>query len=258
MDETIGIVLDIHRCALNDGPGIRTAVFLKGCPLQCQWCHNPESQRLALETDAAGRTYGRTASVAGIMDIVRQDQRFYAASGGGLTLSGGEPLSQPDFALALLEAAKSEGIHTCLDTCGHVPHSLLEKTLPLTDVYHFDYKATGAGLHRRFTGVSGERIRENLDFLLARNAHIILRCPMIPGANDTPGHFRAIAALAQAHEMLTVDILPYHRMGLDKAERLGTATRGFQEPDTTRIDQWRAALIAAGCPQERFQIHIQL
>lgn len=254
MGEPSGIVFDIQRCALNDGPGIRTVVFLKGCPLRCQWCHNPESQQLAPETDAAGKTYGRTVSVDEVMGIVRQDKPYYNTSGGGLTLSGGEPLAQPDFALALLKAAKAEGIHTCLDTCGHVSQSLLEQTLPLTDVYHFDYKATGEKLHRELTGVGGERIRENLEFLIDRKARIILRCPMVPEINDTPEHLQAIAAFATSYESLTIEILPYHHMGRDKAERLGDHSPAFQEPDSQQINQWRTALVKSGCPEERFQM----
>lgn len=230
-------------------------MFLKGCPLRCQWCHNPESQRFGPETDACGKTYGRSATVGEVMGVVRQDKSFYAASGGGLTLSGGEPLAQPDFALALLAAARSEGIHTCLDTSGHVPQSLLEKTLPLTDVYHFDYKATGEEPHRRLTGVGGGRIRENLDFLFTRDARVILRCPFVPGANDTSEHLQTIAGLARRHAALSVEILPYHRMGLDKAERLGARAADFQEPDASRIEHWRSALLEAGCPPERFHIH---
>jgi len=174
---------------------------------------------------------------------------------GGITLSGGEPLVQPEFSLALLAAAREAGIHTCLDTSGHAPDEIFRQTLPLTDVYHFDYKATGSALHRELTGVDGSLIRRNLEALLANCATVILRCPIIPTANDQPEHFEAIAALAQNHPQLRVEILPYHAMGTDKATRLQVPCPPFPKVEAQHIENWRSALEAAGCPPEQLYFH---
>lgn len=249
-----GVLLDIHRCSLNDGPGIRTTVFLKGCPLRCLWCHNPESQKLKPEIDTEGKTWGKEATVDDIMDVVRQDIAYYESSGGGVTLSGGEPLAQPDFSLALLTAAKSEGIHTCLDTSGQASQSVLEATMPLTDVYHFDFKATGTERHMQLTGTDGQRIRENLEMLLDRGAKVILRCPMVPRVNDQPEHLQSIAALGAEHPDLKIEILPYHNLGSGKAERFCLPKHSFQAPTQTQIDHWTTQLEHYGCPTHQLTI----
>jgi pyruvate formate lyase activating enzyme len=163
-------VFDIQRGALHDGPGIRTTVFLKGCPLRCAWCHNPESQAFAPETGRSGKTYGRRLSVDEVMAVVRRDARFYAASGGGLTVSGGEPTAQYVFCAALLAAARAEGFHTCLDTCGALDWPRLDALRPHVDVFLFDYKATAPDRHRALTGVPPELPHANLRRLLAAGA----------------------------------------------------------------------------------------
>ncbi len=240
-----GLVLDVHRASLNDGPGLRTTVFLKGCPLRCAWCHNPESRstRPQLGFDAARctacrscesacrqhvhsfpsptagndarlhridwaaciaagdcvtdcpsnalRLYGSERTVAEIMAEVRADRTYYEVSGGGLTLSGGEPVAQPAFSLALLRRARAEGIHTCLETCGFAPPGTFDAFRPLVDLFLFDYKATGDARHRELTGVGPDLILGNLRRLHASGASIQLRCPMIPDVNDTPDIFPA-------------------------------------------------------------------
>lgn len=216
-----GIVFDIQRAALHDGPGLRTVVFLKGCPLRCAWCHNPESQSLQIETGRSGKIYGQRMSVDQVMAKVRADLPYFASSGGGLTISGGEPTVQFAFCLALLAAAKAENIETCLDTCGEFPEHYIDQLLPLVDIWHFDFKATSAQAHLHWTGTDGTRIRRNLHRLMEGPARIRLRCPIIPGANDDPQHLEAIEALENTGRFETVERLPYHAIGNPKYLDLG-------------------------------------
>ncbi len=211
-----GIVFDIQRASLHDGPGLRTTVFLKGCPLRCKWCHNPESQNLNPEVGASGKVYGREMSLEEVMEAVLADRRFYHASGGGLTISGGEPTVQRSFCLALLQAARTQGIHTCLDTCGHFPTSYLPSLLPLVDLWHYDIKATGMAEHAKWTGVDGELIGTNLAALQAVGARIRLRCPIIPGANSTPEHLDHLAGIEDSGTFECVERLTYHATGNSK------------------------------------------
>lgn len=227
--DKFGLVFDIQRAALHDGPGLRTVVFLKGCPLRCAWCHNPESQKLAPETGLSGKTYGHNMTLDEVMDIVRADRAYYEASSGGLTISGGEPTVQYDFCRALLAAAKAEGIETCLDTCGHCPTDNLLALAPLVDVWHYDYKATGNDLHSDFTGADSELIRHNLDALHALGARIRLRCPIVTGVNDTPEHLAAIESFSRADPPFeTIEQIPYHTAGNSKYADLARSTPSFQ------------------------------
>ncbi len=247
-----GIVFDIQRHALHDGPGIRTTVFLKGCLFHCPWCQNPESMKLRPEPDRSNssRIFGCSMTVEETMDVVRRDLAYYEASGGGLTVSGGEPFVQYDFLMALLRAAKSEGIGVCLDTTGHVERWKLESTLPWVDVYHYDYKDSDPVRHRRNTGGSLELVVENLEVLLSRGAEAILRCPIIPGVNDDDGHFTGIAALKARHPGLVVEILPFHDMGQDKWTRVGREypLAGVKSATGEQKEEWRRRFLALGIP----------
>ncbi|MEI6108272.1 MAG: radical SAM protein [Opitutae bacterium] len=222
-----GIVFDIQRAALHDGPGLRTTVFLKGCHLRCAWCHNPESQKLVPETGKNGKVYGRTMTIEEVMSVVQADRCFYETSGGGLTLSGGEPTVQFDFCIPLLQAAKAAGIHTCLDTCGNFPSACLPVLFPLVDLWHFDYKATGPEEHTRWTGVDGQLIQQNLAALREMGAAIILRCPIIPGANDSAEHLARIDDLKASGDLLAVERLPFHTTGNSKYTDLGRPVPSF-------------------------------
>lgn len=265
-----GIVFDVQRFALHDGPGIRTTVFLKGCPLRCLWCHNPESQAFApqlafgAEERAAhdpsahrslakvGAVIGRKMTVEEVMDEVLRDEAYYHRSGGGLTLSGGEPLAQPTFALALLREAKAYGLHTCLDTSGVVAPRWVEAAADLTDLFLYDYKATDPDEHRRLTGASNRLVLDNLDLLYRRGARVRLRCPLVPGLNDTPEHLEGIAALADRYPDLEgIEIMPYHDLGRDKAARIGReyALSGLPSADEAAKAGWLDWLHALGCTQ---------
>jgi pyruvate formate lyase activating enzyme len=260
-----GTVLSIHRASLHDGPGIRTTVFLKGCPLRCAWCHNPESQRTAPElafraerctgcgrcaaacpqqahrlvdgqhrfdreaciacgactgTCQALELYGSRKTVAECLAPVLADRPYYRRSGGGMTVSGGEPLAQPAFTAALLAAARCHGIHTCLETCGHATDAALDAVLPHVDLVLFDSKASDDALHQLLTGVGLERIHRTRDRLRAAGVPVILRCPLVPGVNDDDEHLAAIAAWSRASTW-PVEVMPFHTLGLGKAAALG-------------------------------------
>lgn len=292
-----GIVFDIQRFALHDGPGIRTTVFLKGCPLRCLWCHNPESQAFApqishdaegdcscaacaevrvrgvasleLFPDAAAATRGTwkaalpdecaqgaltviggEMTVEEVMAEVLRDEAYYRRSGGGVTLSGGEPLAQPTFALALLREAKAHGLHTCLDTSGAVAPRWIEAAAELADLFLYDYKATDPEEHRRLTGASNELVLANLDALYRHGARVRLRCPLVPGVNDTPEHLAGIAALDDRYPDLDgIEIMPYHDLGRDKAARIGQDYKlaGVPTADESTKAAWLERLHALGC-----------
>ena len=242
-----GIVFDIKRGGVKDGPGIRTSVFLKGCPLRCVWCHNPESQLAMPETALDGTVCGRLTSVDEAMAEVLPDIPFYDASGGGLTLTGGEPLSQPDFALALANAAKAAGIHVALDTCGHAPWETMERFLPAVDLFLYDVKATDPARHRELTGADSRLAMDNLARLDAAGARIFLRCPLVPGINDDEDHLASIGDLAErlaGVEEVTLE--PYHPVGLEKYRKFGKTPPLAQAefPTGERCAAWAAAIRA--------------
>ena len=267
--EPSGVIFNIQKFCINDGPGIRTTVFLKGCPLKCIWCHNPESQSHSKEIlffeskcAACGRCSGltvhdsdflcysgakeicgKTATVSEIIDTVAQDECFYETSGGGMTLSGGEPLMQPDFTLALLKEAKRRGISTAIETSGFCKGDKLRQIAEYTDLFLFDYKETDPELHRKFTGVDNKLILENLALLDSLGKEIILRCPIIPGCNDHPEHLEGIARAADAFSsVIAVEIEPYHALGEGKYSALGREKMNFTSPTEEQTDKIIALL----------------
>lgn len=300
MDESTstntGIVLDVLRGSVHDGPGIRTTEFLKGCPLRCLWCHNPESQRAEIELsfdasrctacgacrqacahevhrfEAGQHTVNRSLcvhcgkcvaacpanalqlkgvrmTVADVMAEVVSDRAYYEATGGGLTLSGGEPMAQYQFARALLVEAKRLGIHTAIETCGYASAACFTEILPLVDVFLFDYKGTDEALHVEHTGVSNKRILDNFERLYRSGAKILLRCPLVAGLNDTEDHLRGIAQISRNHlDLIGVELMPYHRMGIEKGVRVGMAPRFDQEGTSyEQREQWNRQLRERGC-----------
>jgi len=281
------MVFDIQRLSVHDGPGIRTTVFLKGCPLRCVWCHNPESQSFTrsmglskekctlcgecamvcdahkLSADghvldrsaciACGKcadaclngailSSGREATVEEVMADVLRDRIFYKNSGGGVTFSGGEPLSQPAFLKSLLRAAKEAGLHTCVDTSGYGSSESIRAIAPDTDLFLFDWKESDNEKHLQFTGVSNEPIKQNLELLCELGAKVILRCPIIPGLNDTESHLKGIAELAAQHSCITaVNIMAFHKLGDGKYTAFSMENGTKDIPQMEKAD---AALIA--------------
>ncbi len=258
------LVSNIQGYSIHDGPGIRTVVFLKGCPLRCRWCANPENladrvrvgfianlckhcgrcakscPRGAILPDENRRIdrakcddcalcadtcwydalvrYGEEKTVEEVFDKVRRDKIFYDSSGGGVTASGGEPLTHPDFVAELFRLCRGEGIDTCVETCGCVPRSAFEQVLPLTDHFYFDLKLMDGAKHREHTGRDNAQILDNARFLAVSGADILFRQPLIPGVNDGEENIRATAefirALGRAEPGL--QLIAYHRMGAAK------------------------------------------
>ena len=191
-----GLIFDIRRFSVHDGPGIRTTVFFKGCPLSCWWCHNPESRDPQAETSvkqlslggkkiSREETTGKWSSVDDVMQEIERDHIFYDESEGGVTFSGGEPLMQEAFLVELLKACRQSGIHTTLDTSGYSTAEAMAHVAGLTDLILFDLKIMNEQLHLQYTGVSNGQILENLKFLIKKDKKLILRFPVIPGITDT-------------------------------------------------------------------------
>ena len=223
---TKGRIFDIQRYSIQDGPGIRTIVFLKGCVLRCRWCCNPESQNYEIETmmvQGKLKTIGRDITVREVMGTVEKDRPYYKRSGGGLTLSGGESLCQPDFARDLLRAAKESGINTAMESMGCAPYETIEKILPYLDTYLMDIKHTNPAKHKEFTGRSNELMLENAKKIAASGmTNLVIRVPVIPGFNDRVDEIESIARFADSLPgVKKIHLLPYHRLGQDKYEGLG-------------------------------------
>jgi pyruvate formate lyase activating enzyme len=212
----MGIVYDIQRFCVNDGPGIRTAVFFKGCNLRCHWCHNPESFELApqilrLKSSNVSRIVGQEMTASEVVNIVMRDDAYYAKTGGGVTFTGGEPTFQYDFLCELLTLCRAEKINICLETNACLPWERLSPLLEYIDLLLVDFKYHDSSKHKLLTGEGNENIIENIKHLNMLNFPFVLRVPLVPGVNDNEEHLTAAHALS-AH----VEILPYHNMGEDK------------------------------------------
>lgn len=251
-----GIIFKIKKYALHDGPGIRTTVFLKGCPLACWWCHNPEGQArepqiLKAADHQAGQdeTAGRRAGVDEIMREIEKDMVFYDESGGGATFSGGEPLSQPQFLLALLRKCRKREVHTAVDTTGFADQEVFRPMIALADLILFDLKLMDDTAHKHFTGISNRSILQNLT--LAANSEIPLhvRIPIIPEITDTDENISAIAQyLKTLPRLKRIDILPFHKTADKKYERLGMVNpmKGILPPTQAHMAEIKAGLESSG------------
>lgn len=289
-----GTIFNIQKFSVNDGPGIRTVVFFKGCPLRCGWCANPESQRIqpqllwnekrcrrcgscvqrangairfvgdtmridhaaiaaaiAMVQACPGRALsveGKVQTVEDVMAVVRQDMAFYEESGGGMTLSGGEILAQPAFALALLKAAKHEGIDTCVETTGFGKATDFQALLAYTDHVFIDYKHVDLQAHKQGTGQTNEVIEANLRYALASKKPVVVRIPVIPGFNDSLDDARAIASRLKALGATQVQLLPFHQFGENKYASL-TKDYAFAHIDALREEDlipYQEILIQSG------------
>ena len=220
-----GRIFDIQRFSTHDGPGIRTIVFLKGCALRCRWCCNPESQSYEIETmmqNGKPKVMGRDVTVEEVLKEVLQDRPYYNRSGGGVTLSGGESLLQPDFAVALLKACKDNGINTAIETTGFASADVIKRFLPYLDTVLMDIKHINSDKHKEFTSQTNEKILENAKLIASSAKKLIIRVPVIPTFNDTVAEIAEIAAFAQSLPNVDeIHLLPYHNMGRDKYTGLG-------------------------------------
>lgn len=223
--KTKGRIFDIQKYSVHDGNGIRTIVFLKGCVLRCRWCCNPESQEYKIQTmmvQGEPKIMGRDVTVEEVMDIVMQDRQYYFRTGGGLTLSGGESLCQPEFATAMLRAAKDYGITTAMESMGYAKWETIENLLPYLDQYLLDIKHMDPKKHELFTGKPNELMLENaMRIAKSHKTELSIRIPVIPGFNDTPEEIHAIADYTrQLGNVKRLHLLPYHRLGQDKYDGL--------------------------------------
>lgn len=273
-----GTVFDIQRFCVHDGPGIRTTVFMKGCPLRCLWCHNPEGlrpkpqvqffeeecigcmrcggERSVIKSDlcptGALKTVGTVYEEEKLLEEVMADRDFYG-SDGGVTFSGGECLLQADFVTEMLRRIKAEGLTTAIDTCGFIPWSALEKTLPYCDTYLYDIKCADPALHQRFTGQRNEVILENFRMLSASGARIWIRIPVIPDFNDNEQEMIAIVGILSAMSGVEkVTLMPYHTLGKSKYKTLGMKS-GYETDKSitqTALDSFRQLLRSRGIAVE--------
>jgi pyruvate formate lyase activating enzyme len=291
-----GIVFEIERFAIHDGPGIRTLVFMKGCGLRCKWCSNPESQKGPLQlgynvkkclrcgrcVDACERdalfleaggvliersictlcgncsevctaqalvVFGKEMSPEEVLEEVLKDEIFYRKSKGGVTFSGGDPFEQKDFLVATAKLCKERYLHTAVETCGSVPWESIEETLPYIDLFLYDLKEMDPERHRRFTGVVNEVVLNNYKRLAETGKKIIARVPVIPGFNDRDDNFDMMIDFLNEHTpCIRVSLLPYHRLGKTKYDRLGMEYQleGIEPPPESRMMELKKKFTQAG------------
>ena len=293
-----GLIFDIKKFAIHDGPGIRTTIFVKGCPMRCVWCHNPEGispepeivyfeskcigckscfgvcPTDALRLEGGVRIYerdrcqlcgkcaeacyaeaqvmqGRCIKVEEAVAEIEKDRPFYENSGGGMTVSGGEPLAQKDFVRELLRSCKARGIHTALDTCGFGPWEDVKELIRFVDLILYDLKAMDPDEHAAFTGVDNHLILENLRKLDAEKPVLWIRIPVVPRYNDTTENFEAIASfLADFNRIEQVELLAYHRLAESKYERMNLAypLKNTPPPTDQQLEKLEDSLRRRGLP----------
>jgi len=213
------MIFDIKKFAIHDGPGIRTTVFFQGCPLDCQWCHNPECKS---EGPSLYPELTEPEVVETVFREIRKDLIFFDQSGGGVTFSGGEPMGHIDLLLDLLKGCRQAGIHTAIDTCGYAEFEDFERIFNFTDLFLYDLKPIDDDQHYKYTSVSNRLILENLKRLVERNVSLRIRIPLIPGITDTEENLKLIAEyLVSIHSADPVDLLPFNLFGQSKYRKLG-------------------------------------
>ena len=255
--DTKGRIFDIQKFSVHDGPGIRTIVFLKGCMFRCRWCCNPESQEYEIQSmNMAGRpkTVGQDVTVREVMAEVAKDMNYFARSGGGLTLSGGESLLQPEFAKALLMTAHSYGINTAIESTGAVEYEIIEDLLPYIDYFLMDIKHINSKKHEEFIGKPNTLVLENAKKIAMNAKNLVIRVPVIPTFNDTTEEIEQIAEFAASlPNVKKMHLLPYHRLGQDKYEGIG---REYMLPDILPPDDGKMAELKRAC--EKYGIECQI
>ena len=263
-----GRIFEIKRFSVHDGAGIRTTVFFKGCNLRCAWCHNPEGLLFEAQEafykhkcigcgecnkksfsigDCLGEArimYGREITVDELVEEILEDRDFYETSGGGVTFSGGECMLQIDFLEEILKKCKENGIHTAVDTAGHVPYENFKRIMPYTDLFLYDVKCMNSARHKQYTGVGNERILENLSKLLAVGKPVWVRVPIVPTVNDSEEDIAAIHQFFDANGYPEkTELLAYHAMGKHKYDALGMETVIFPSISEERIRQLKEMIL---------------
>ena len=290
----VGTIFDIQRFSVHDGPGIRTTVFFKGCPLRCIWCHNPEGmdkapvlsfdeqkcslcgkclsvcnaraiensqleisrekcigcgkcQKVCL--NKANEIIGKEVTAREVFDEVIKDRMFYDTSGGGITVTGGEPSYQPDFTLELLTLSREAGISLAVETCGAGKREFYEKAAALGTTFLYDIKCIDPVLHKKLTGADNSVILENLEFLMNYGADVIIRMPLVPGCNDSDEDILRLSEYLNKNmgRYRYAEIMPYHTLGISKSKKTGTKTFfSHDNADKADIDRWCALFDSCG------------
>jgi len=241
-----GVVFNIKRYAIHDGPGIRTTLFLSGCPLRCWWCHNPEAIRddpAPMLENASVDDSGEIMTVREAVDAIEKDVLFYDESGGGVTFSGGEPLVQHRFLKAVLRECRKRDIHTVLDTTGYASPEIVESVVEDIGLFLYDLKLMDNRKHLEYTGFSNELIKNNLTLLVERGRPIVIRFPMIPEITDTEENISQISDFVFSLKRIdTIHILPYHRTAEAKYRRLKIPNRmkKIRPPSRKRVNEVKA------------------
>lgn len=280
------LLLDIQRASQHDGPGVRTTIFLKGCPLKCKWCHNPESQSFKKQLSynnekcvschkcekvcangvhtfsdnihkidyskckACGKCigvcpsdalqmYGKDINLADVIETVLKDRKFYEQTGGGVTVSGGEPLCNPEITYKILKECKYNFINTCIETSGYGKEDDIRKILSVTDIALVDYKVESKE-NLKWLGIDNDTFPFTLlDIAREINKPVILRCPVIPDVNDNEKHFNSIIEICITYKnIIRAEILPYHTFGVSKAHFVGRDCQSFKVPDDSKVNEW--------------------
>ena len=255
-------ITNIQRMSLDDGPGIRTTVFVKGCPLRCKWCHNPECIDVS-ESEAFLQNFPDSFEFDGnteaFCDLILKDSDFFEKSGGGITFSGGEPLLYADIIAGLLKEVKKRGYSTAVDTCGAVMWTQFEKVLPYTDLFLFDLKAGSPKVHKALTGMENGLIWDNFFRLLSEDVRIWIRIPSIGNANDSELN-RIAERIPSSSKIGRVEFLPYHKYGISKYQKLGIRYEGetFAEPADETVEAAAGILSGKQIPSCHFsQFHVK-
>lgn len=242
-------IVNIDRCSLNDGPGIRTVIFFKGCNLRCMWCHNPETYSFEPQEyldNGKKKVYGYRIDTEEINKLIMKDLGYYKSTNGGVTLSGGEALLQIDAATEIAKFCKENNINVCVETSGAVPLNNIKKIEKYVDCWLYDYKLSDQSKYLKYLKASSSLILSNLKYLIDSMQNIILRCPIIHTLNDNDEHFKKIACIS--HNVNSVEILPYHNLGKSKAQKLHVDKYFWQENTSKELKElWKMKLNEFNC-----------
>ncbi len=243
-----GIIFNIQRFSVHDGPGIRTTVFFKGCHLGCRWCHNPESRSFEIE-EFNGKSLGEKYTIDKLFSEIEKDRVFYDESKGGVTFSGGEPFAQSDFLKEIITKCKTNEIRTVIDTSGYVDRNILKKFVNITDLFLYDIKLIDPVLHLKYTDISNTEILSNLDYLMSQKANIIIRIPMIPRITATEENIKQIRDYILKYDTKPeINLLPFHKIAESKYKKYGIKYQMINSTDLTndQIEHFKKIFAESG------------